>query len=343
MQRSFIRLLWGRHLDSLQEHHSALWVFLSFCWVLARYNKRVVGWGVGLIWLWNKEMEKKNMLNLWAWTRAGNENRRKHEGNTPKLPYKAMWQSNKWSLILTRAPQTQALNSFRRNPKQTLLSLRLHRKEFSGKGVIWGTKWPQSKQVFPPRMCLKTWLRHREADRGVWGKGQKESEPAWSDRSAVRRAWPTPPEIEVFVPIWSKVLAGVLLLLFHGFGLGLPWFSKWFDSLCLSRTLGDICGPYPIGGGNSAPVSISFPTFLSPSIVKSFIFPVSLQRKRELKVWGDNSSIREADSRTFWHCFCFPRICGGSSSAASLLPWVSQTWTPPPHKTIPWNVTSEVR
>lgn len=61
------------------------------------------------------------------------------------------------------------LTSFRRNPEWTLLFLWLHRQQLSGKGMIWGTKWPQNTQVFTLQMHLKTWLRCQEADMRVWG------------------------------------------------------------------------------------------------------------------------------------------------------------------------------
>lgn len=61
--------------------------------------KGFVGGG-GLIWLLNKEMEE-NTLNQWAWTGAGNETRRTHEGNTPKLPYNVMQPTNKQNFIIT--------------------------------------------------------------------------------------------------------------------------------------------------------------------------------------------------------------------------------------------------
>lgn len=44
---------------------------------------------------------EENTLNQWAWTGAGNETRRTHEGNTPKLPYNVMQPTNKRNFIIT--------------------------------------------------------------------------------------------------------------------------------------------------------------------------------------------------------------------------------------------------
>lgn len=100
--------------------------------------KGLWGWG-GVVWLQNKEMGKENTPNLWVWTGTGNANRRKHEGNTPRLPYDAMWchvTPISEALLLQAHYKPSLLHSFRRNQSGTSLFLWLHRKQFSGKGAI---------------------------------------------------------------------------------------------------------------------------------------------------------------------------------------------------------------
>lgn len=98
-----------------------------------------------------------------------------------------------------------------------------------------------------------------------------------TDHSAVRVAYPAPSEAKVFVCSNAKQgTCWIFVFVFSWLRLGFPWFSKLFDSLCFSGTLGDIYGPNSPGENYSCTYCSSPPTtppVLTPATIKLPICP----------------------------------------------------------------------
>lgn len=97
--------------------------------------KGLWGWaGVG--WLQNKEMGKENTPNLWSWTGLGMQTEGNMRGIHPDFLMMPCDHLISESLLLQAHYKPSLLHSFRRNQSRPSLFLWLHRKQFSGKGVI---------------------------------------------------------------------------------------------------------------------------------------------------------------------------------------------------------------
>lgn len=139
----------------------------------------------------------------------------------------------------------------------------LHRTQFSGKGVIRALNDHRANRSWLPGCAWKLGSGTQRLER----ESQSHRGNDWPDRSAVWVAYPALSEVKVFV--CSNVKQGTCWIFVFVFFMALvefPWFSKLFDSLCFSETLGNIYGPNS-PGGNSTPVPTASPC--SPSLIPS--------------------------------------------------------------------------